>query len=394
MIHRICSLLLALCLPLAAAVEWPLEQLYKRPQSFPAPSKSKFPSVKATFLQGLPWQGKETRIFCYYGLPAGATPDQPVPAMVLIHGGGGSAFPDWVKLWNDRGYAAIAMDTCGQISGLGYRDHSRHEFAGPMGWGGFDQTGLKAEDQWSYHAVAAVITAHSFLRTLPGVDAERVGLTGISWGGYLTCLVAGIDERFQCAIPVYGGGFLDENSTWLGPFKKLGPEKTATWIERWDPKNYLPRADLPFLWVTGTNDFAYPLDSHDKSVRRLPHPSRLSIPGNMPHGQPQGQSPAVIAAFADQELKKGPALPTITALQASDGSLSATYHTDQAITRAELLFTEDDGNWHKRQWQRQPARLDPASKQVSAPLPPKARACFLNLHDPRGFVISSRLHLP
>ena len=30
-----------------------------------------------------------------------------VPGMVLVHGGGGTAFASWVKRWNDRGYAAM-----------------------------------------------------------------------------------------------------------------------------------------------------------------------------------------------------------------------------------------------------------------------------------------------
>ena len=35
------------------------------------------------------------------------------PGVVLIHGGGGTAFADWVYLWAKRGYAAIAMDLNG-----------------------------------------------------------------------------------------------------------------------------------------------------------------------------------------------------------------------------------------------------------------------------------------
>ena len=34
-------------------------------------------------------------------------------AVVLVHGGGGTAFSEWVKLWAKRGYAAIAMDLAG-----------------------------------------------------------------------------------------------------------------------------------------------------------------------------------------------------------------------------------------------------------------------------------------
>ena len=57
-----------------------------------------------------PYLGRNTRVFAYLGVPKG---EQPVPGMVLVHGGGGTAFKEWVQLWNRRGYAAIAMDLAG-----------------------------------------------------------------------------------------------------------------------------------------------------------------------------------------------------------------------------------------------------------------------------------------
>ena len=48
----------------------------------------------------------------------------------------------------------------------------------------------------------------------------------ISWGGYLTCIVAGLDNRFKAAVPVYGYGFLHENSVWLNQFAKMTPQLT------------------------------------------------------------------------------------------------------------------------------------------------------------------------
>ena len=62
------------------------------------------------------------------------------------------------------------------------------------------------EDQWVYHAVASVVRANSFMRSLPDVDPERIGVTGVSWGGFLTCIAASIDDRFRFAAPVYGCG--------------------------------------------------------------------------------------------------------------------------------------------------------------------------------------------
>ena len=101
--------------------------------------------------QGAPGQGRDlgvlrraalaeaaTRVFAYYGLPKVA-PGTKVPGMVLVHGGGGTAFDAWVRLWNSRGYAAIAMDTCGCVPIGSYGKWQRHAAGGPPGWGGFDQ---------------------------------------------------------------------------------------------------------------------------------------------------------------------------------------------------------------------------------------------------------------
>ena len=95
-------------------------------------------------------------------------------------------------------------------------------------------------------------------------------MTGISWGGYLTCIVAGVDNRFKAAVPVYGCGFLHENSAWLDRLAKMTPDQRDRWIELWDPSRYLPAVSMPILFVNGTNDFAYPLDSYMKSFDAVP----------------------------------------------------------------------------------------------------------------------------
>ena len=47
-------------------------------------------SVKAVFFEGPPWKGKPTRVFAYYGVPKSKNGEK-APAIVLVHGGGGSA---------------------------------------------------------------------------------------------------------------------------------------------------------------------------------------------------------------------------------------------------------------------------------------------------------------
>ena len=139
--------------------------------------------------------------------------------MLCVHGGGGKAFREWAELWAKRGYVALAMDLAGKGP-----DGKRHADAGP------DQTDVDKfgdftldtiGDMWTYHAVAAVVRGHSLLASRPEVDKDRIGITGISWGGYLTCIVAGIDDRLKCAVPVYGCGFLGDNSAWVARLGKM-----------------------------------------------------------------------------------------------------------------------------------------------------------------------------
>src|SRR5438128_654197 len=160
----------------AAQSSWDLEALAKAPKSAAAEGFES-EGLKPLFYDGVPHQGNPTRVFAWYGAPKA---EGKVPAMVLVHGGGGTAFADWAKLWVSRGYAAIAMDLCGCVPRKGKSGWERHADGGPPGWGGFNQIDGIEKDQWTYHAVADAILAHSLLRSFPEVDADRIGITGIS----------------------------------------------------------------------------------------------------------------------------------------------------------------------------------------------------------------------
>jgi len=281
--------------------------------------------VKAVWIESVPWKGRPTRVFAYYSLPPGATDKKKVPGIVLVHGGWGTAFSSWVTTWNKRGYAAIAMDTCGGVPGAKSHcpEHPRHAWSGPNGWGRFEDELLPAEDQWPYHAVEAVIRAHTFLRNIPEVDAARIGVTGISWGGVLTAIACGVDSRFAFAAPVYGCGNLRRHSVWS---EEIG----ACWDALWDPLRYVGNCRVPTLWCTGTNDHFFPLDSFVATAQAAGDPL-FSIKLRMPHGHPPTGDPPEIAVFADSVVKGGRKL------------------TDFAVTREEWLVTESsDPVWEKR----------------------------------------------
>ncbi|WP_397569278.1 alpha/beta hydrolase family protein [Schlesneria sp. T3-172] len=378
----------------SAPIRFDLQALANPPAVFPA-DDLQVEGVKAFYYQGLNYNQRPTRVFAYYGVPAKRedSHDSRLPAIVLIHGGGGTAFDRWVKLWNSRGYAAIAMDLCGCVPVGTYGNWKRHDDGGPAGWdASFNQLETPVEDQWTYQATSAVVLAHSLLRSFPEVDPDRIGVTGISWGGYLTCIVAGVDSRFKFAAPVYGCGFLGENSAWLPAFEKLGPEKAGLWLRQWDPSVYLPQAEMPMLWVNGTNDFAYPMDSWQKSYR-LPKGNRdLSLRVRMPHGHgPAGENPEEIHVFANSILKHGQPLARITAQgQANNNEIWATYKSDVPITKAELNYSVDTGRWQDRKWETLAAEIDTTTGRVFAQIPAEAKVYYLNLFDDRNCAVSTQ----
>ena len=367
---------------------WDVEALKTVPSTTWGSTKGQ---VQEVYYEGAKLDGKPTRVFGYYARPG--TGDGPFPAMLLVHGGGGHAFPQWAKLWADRGYVALAMD----LAGHGH-DGKRLPDGGPDQ---DDETKFRDFDpdqpgsMWTYHAVAAVLKGHSLLAAREEVDPSRIGVTGISWGGYLTCIVAGVDDRIKVAVPVYGCGFLHEDSVWKPVrFDKMTPERRDRWVGAFDPSKYLPGVRCPILFVNGTNDFAYPLDSYRRSYQAVPgfenpdKPDRLCVTLRMPHGHEQGWKPKEIGLFVDGVLKDGEPLAKLATPTIDGGRISSKVVAKVPVEKAELLHALDVGPWQQRTWKVTPATI--AGDTVESPLPSdRPLVVFLNVTDSRGAVASS-----
>jgi dienelactone hydrolase len=372
----------------SAIQPWDLAVLRRPPQYQWADRQG---PVWSLYYEGQLYRGKPTHVFAYYASPATlgaeAAGGKRFPGVVLVHGGGGTAFREWAELWAKRGYAAIAMD----LAGCG-PDKKRLPDGGPDQ---SDETKFGAidgppQDQWTYHAVADVILAHSLLRSFKEVDARHTAVTGISWGGYLTCIVAGVDNRFKAAVPVYGCGFLHENSAWLPRFAKMTPEQRDKWVRLWDPSRYIGAAKMPVLFVNGTNDFAYPLDSYAKTYGLVKGRHQVRITVNMPHGHPQGWAPAEIGLFIDSCLRGGQPLPMVSRPKVVHSQVLAQARPKTHLVEAALHYTTQTGPINKRQWQTVPGRVDGSHIITQAP-PQEATIWFLTATDDRWAVVSSEL---
>jgi len=361
---------------------WDLTTLKKVPK---AQWGKKVGPVQEVYFEGEPFHGKPTRVFAYYTRPA--TGDGPFPAVVLVHGGGGTAYAKWANLWAKRGYVALAMD----LAGHGPDKKQRLTDGGPdqhddTKFGEFDDQSVK--QMWTYHAVAAVIRGHSLLASRKEVDASRVGITGISWGGYLTCIVAGLDDRLKVAAPVYGCGFLHHNSVWMPRFKEMKPEQKDRWVKNFDPSQYLPGVECPILFVNGTNDFAYPLDSYQKSYRAVPGKTDLCVKIRMQHSHVDGWAPQEIGLYFDSVLTAGKPLAKISKVNIAAEVATATFKSQVPVVSAQWHFTTDVGAWQKRNWKSIEAQLD--GKIITVKLPSQRPLVgYFTVRDQRGAMIST-----
>ena len=339
--------------------------------------------VREVKYSGEPLAGKTTTVFAYYGKPA--TGNGPFPAVLLVHGGGGKAFSAWAEHWAKRGYCALAMDLGGN---------------GPLGRlpdGGPDQSDdtkfrdfndATARDMWTYHAVADVVLGHNLLRSLPEVDKNRIGVTGISWGGYLTCIVAGLDHRLKAAVPVYGCGFLQDNSVWKeSRLDRKTSEARSRWVNTYDPSTYLPGVKCPILFLNGTNDFAYPMDSYQKCFDLVPGAKTLSVRVRLPHGHiwTFGE----VDAFVDSQLRGGEALPVLGGIVRKEQMVSASVSPNSGIKSVQLHYAIAAGPWQKREWKTIPGIIREGT--ISAKIPPeRPLVCELSVIDKRGLEVTTR----
>ena len=342
--------------------------------------------IRAIYFDALEWKGKPTKVFAWLGVPQ--NPSGRVPGIVLVHGGGGTAFQSWVQEWNDRGFAAISIAVEGQTSnhsGADPKAWERHESGGPARVGIYGDSKEPLRDQWIYHAVADTVLSHSLLRSLPGVDPEKIGIMGISWGGVITSTVIGIDSRFAFAIPTYGCGDLSTAANQYG--RALGGN--LLYQQVWDPLLRLDRAKLPVLWFSWPQDQHFPLDRQAASYRRAPGSRMVALLPDMGHGHGPAWKRPESYAFAESIVREGAPWCVQTTAGADGRTARVSFTSSKPLDRATLVSTTGSGITGSRTWLESPAKLEEKGGRwhATATLSEGTTAWFINVHS--GALVSS-----
>ena len=350
-----------------------------------------YQGVKAIYYNSVDYEGKPTKVFAYIGYPASASATNKVPAVVLVHGGGGTAYPQWVQQWAQRGYAAIAIDTEGHIPTAGAATtFVSHPNAGPTRTGDFNDVTKPLQNQWMYQACAAVFKANSLLRKDVNINASKIGICGISWGGIITSIVISQDARFAFGIPIYGCGFMNNSEGYFSDVFKYN----STAESLWEPSNWLSQTKMPVLWINDANDKYFSIRSTAKSSTAVLDSSMTVLPLLM-HGHDYGWGVQESYAFADKVCKGKAGLIKVIK-QPSVKDSTVTFSVPKGITAAsaQLIYSKvgysfDVNNNCLANWII--AATPISGGTVNAKLPAGTKTYYINIIDNRGLASSTHL---
>lgn len=195
--------------------------------------------------------------------PLGWQEGKEYPLVLSIHGGpAGQYGVDWYhefQVYAAKGYAVLFTNPRGST---GYGQKFERGIVNE--WGGKDyldvMNGLDAA-----------------LRKYPWIDQNRLGVTGGSYGGFMTNWIVGHTDRFKAAVTLRSvSNFISDEGTRDGAYGHT-PDFTGDLFERFDfywdrsPLKYAKNVKTPTLILHSDNDFRVPIEQGEQWFRALRH---------------------------------------------------------------------------------------------------------------------------
>jgi dipeptidyl aminopeptidase/acylaminoacyl peptidase len=195
--------------------------------------------------------------------PAGWQEGKKYPMILSVHGGpAGQYGVDWYQefqVYAARGWAVLYTNPRGST---GYGQKFERGIEGE--WGGKDYTDVMS-------GVEAALARY------PWIDRDRLGVTGGSYGGYMTNWIVGHTDIFKAAVTLRSVvNFISDEGTRDGAYGH-SPDFGGDLFERFDlywdrsPLKYAKNVKTPILILHSDNDFRAPLEQGEQWFRALRH---------------------------------------------------------------------------------------------------------------------------
>jgi len=195
--------------------------------------------------------------------PVGWEPGRKYPMVLTIHGGPagmyGFDFFHEFQVYASRGWAVFFTNPRGST---GYGE--KFERGIEMNWGGNDYVDVM-------NGVDAALAKYSW------IDRDRLGVTGGSYGGYLTNWIISHTNRFKAAVTLRSvSNFISDDGTRDGAYGHADDfggdifEKTDLYWDR-SPLKHVKNVKTPTLVLHSDNDFRVPIEQGEQWFRALRH---------------------------------------------------------------------------------------------------------------------------
>jgi dipeptidyl aminopeptidase/acylaminoacyl peptidase len=200
--------------------------------------------------------------------PSGLAAGVRAPLVVLVHGGPtgrwSDAFNPWSQLLVSRGYAVLMPNVRGS-TGYGHKFIETNR----ADWGGGDFKDVMAGVD---HLIQTGVA-----------DADKLGIGGWSYGGYMSAWAITQTDRFKASV--VGAGMSDLatefgteiDSAYDEWFYGL-PWESREKFQASSPMTYIQRAKTPTLILQGENDVIDPVSQAQPLYRAL---KRLGVPSDL-----------------------------------------------------------------------------------------------------------------
>ena len=199
----------------------------------------------------------------FFVKPINWQPGKKYPMILSVHGGpAGQYGVDWYhefQVYAANGYAVFFTNPRGST---GYGQKFERGIVGE--WGGKDYSDVMS-------GVDAV------LKRYPWIDADRLGVTGGSYGGFMTNWIVGHTNRFKAAVTLRSvANFVSDEGTRDGAYGH-SPDFGGDLFEKFDfywdrsPLKYAKNVNTPTLILHSDNDFRVPIEQGEQWFRALRH---------------------------------------------------------------------------------------------------------------------------
>jgi dipeptidyl aminopeptidase/acylaminoacyl peptidase len=250
------------------------------------------------------WQNENYNLQGWLLYPANFDPAKRYPMVVSVHGGPGGTYR---SNWPGSHSFPVAL------SGAGYFVF----FPNPRGGFGqgeaFTRANVRDFGYGDFRDIMAGVDA--VLKKAP-VDEHRLGITGWSYGGYMTMWAVTHTDRFAAAAAGAGlanlQSYVGENQIdgWLLPFFGATVYDDPAIYARSSPLTYIKNAKTPTLILVGDSDGECPTPQSYEfwhALKTLKVPTELVVYEHEGHSfaKPEHQRDVIerVIAWFDQRLK-------------------------------------------------------------------------------------------